>query len=50
VTEQQTAFWEAIYVFDKEGLLPYVMLIGSEIISIFLININQNREDNENGT
>ena len=29
MTEQQTAFWEAIDVFDKEGLLPYVMLIGS---------------------
>jgi hypothetical protein len=29
MTGQQTAFWEAIDVFDKEGLLPYVMLIGS---------------------
>ena len=29
MTEQQAAFWDAIDVFDKEGLLPYVMLIGS---------------------
>ena len=29
MTEQQKAFWDAIDVFDKEGLLPYVMLIGS---------------------
>jgi len=27
--EQENAFWEAIDAFDKEGLLPYVMLIGS---------------------
>jgi hypothetical protein len=27
--EQQAAFWDAIEVFDREGLLPYVMLIGS---------------------
>jgi hypothetical protein len=29
MTEQQNAFWEAIEVFEKEGLLNYVMLIGS---------------------
>ena len=29
VSEQQAAFWDAIDVFDREGLLPYVMLIGS---------------------
>jgi len=29
MTEQQVAFWDMIDVFDKEGLLPYVMLIGS---------------------
>jgi len=27
--EQQNAFWDTIDVFEKEGLLPYVMLIGS---------------------
>jgi hypothetical protein len=27
--EQQAAFWDAIEVFEREGLLPYVMLIGS---------------------
>lgn len=27
--EQQAAFWDAIEVFDRAGLLPYVMLIGS---------------------
>ncbi|MDR2533116.1 MAG: nucleotidyltransferase domain-containing protein [Oscillospiraceae bacterium] len=27
--KQENAFWEAIDAFDKEGLLPYVMLIGS---------------------
>ena len=27
--EQQLAFWDTISVFDKEDLLPYVMLIGS---------------------
>jgi len=29
MTEQQAAFWDSIEVFDKEGLLPFVMLIGS---------------------
>ena len=29
MNEQQKAFWDAIDVFDKEGVLPYVMLIGS---------------------
>ena len=29
MTEQQKSFWDIIEVFDKEGLLPYVMLIGS---------------------
>ena len=29
ISEQQAAFWDAIEVFDREGLLPYVMLIGS---------------------
>ena len=28
-TEQQSAFWDIIEVFDQKGLLPYVMLIGS---------------------
>jgi len=27
MTEQQTAFWDTIKVFE-EGLLPYVMVIG----------------------
>ena len=29
MTEQQTAFWDMISIFENEGLLPYVMLIGS---------------------
>jgi hypothetical protein len=29
IPEQELAFWDSISVFDKEGLLPYVMLIGS---------------------
>lgn len=29
MTEQEIAFWETVVVFEKEGLLPYVMLIGS---------------------
>jgi hypothetical protein len=29
MSRQQTAFWDTIDVFNKEGLLPYVMLIGS---------------------
>ena len=29
MTEQQLAFWDTISVFHNEGLLPYVMLIGS---------------------
>ena len=27
--EQREAFWDALEVFEQEGLLPYVMLIGS---------------------
>ncbi|MDR2569007.1 MAG: nucleotidyltransferase domain-containing protein [Oscillospiraceae bacterium] len=27
--EQKTVFWDLIETFDKQGLLPYVMLIGS---------------------
>jgi hypothetical protein len=29
MTEQQAAFWDTIEVFENNGLLPYVMLIGS---------------------
>ena len=29
IPEQETAFWDAIEAFDKEGLLPHVILIGS---------------------
>jgi len=29
MTEQQQAFWDVVEVFEEEGLLPYVMLIGS---------------------
>ena len=29
MTEQQAAFLETIDIFNKEGLLPYVMLVGS---------------------
>jgi len=29
VKEQKTAFWDIIEVFNKEGLLPYIMIIGS---------------------
>ena len=29
IPEQETAFWDAIEAFDEEGLLPYVILIGS---------------------
>ena len=29
MTEQQAAFWDIIEVFEKEGLLSYVMVIGS---------------------
>lgn len=28
-SEQETAFWDAVKIFDAEGLLPYVILIGS---------------------
>ena len=35
IKEQQNAFWEAIDVFDREGLLPYVMLIGSWAENIY---------------
>ena len=28
-TEQQNAFWETIDIFDKQGVLPYIMIIGS---------------------
>ena len=27
--QQENIFWETIDVFDKEGLLPYIMIIGS---------------------
>jgi hypothetical protein len=27
--EQEKAFWDTIEVFDKQGLLPYIMVIGS---------------------
>ena len=27
--QQESVFWETIDVFDKEGLLPYIMIIGS---------------------
>lgn len=27
--EQENIFWETIDVFDKQGLLPYIMIIGS---------------------
>jgi hypothetical protein len=27
--EQENSFWQAIETFDNEGLLPYIMLIGS---------------------
>ena len=29
MTDQQKAFWDLIGVFDTEGLLPHVMLVGS---------------------
>ena len=29
MTEQQIAFWDIIEVFNKEGLLPHVIIIGS---------------------
>ena len=35
MTEQQLAFWDTISVFHDEGLLPYVMLIGSWAEYIF---------------
>lgn len=28
-TEQEIAFWETVDIFNKQGLLPYIMLIGS---------------------
>jgi len=28
-TEQEKAFWDTIDIFDKQGLLPYIMVIGS---------------------
>lgn len=27
--KQENIFWETIEVFDKQGLLPYIMIIGS---------------------
>jgi len=35
IPEQETAFWDAIEAFDKEGLLPHVMLIGSWVEYIY---------------
>ena len=35
MTEQQLAFWDTISIFRNEGLLPYVMLIGSWAEYIF---------------
>ena len=26
---QREAFWQTIEIFDKQGLLPYIMIIGS---------------------
>ncbi len=28
-SEQENAFWETIDIFNKQGLLPYTMIIGS---------------------
>ena len=42
IPEQETAFWDAIEAFDKGGLLPHVMLIGSwtEYIYSFYFTTN----------
>ena len=26
---QENAFWETIKIFEDEGLLPYIMIVGS---------------------
>ena len=26
--KQENAFWQTIEIFDREGLLPYIMIIG----------------------
>lgn len=28
-TEQENVFWDTIDIFDKQGLLPFIMIIGS---------------------
>jgi len=44
--EQQTAFWDAIEVFDRSGLLPYVMLIGSWAEYIYQFHFTSNFRPN----
>jgi len=46
VTEQQKAFWDLVSVFDKEGLLPYVMLIGSWAEYIYQLHLKSGFEAN----
>jgi len=42
MTEQEKAFWDAIGVFEKEGLLPYVMLIGSWAEYLYELHLKSN--------
>jgi len=39
MAEQQAAFWDIIEVFEKEGLLSYVMLTGSWAEYIYQHNL-----------
>jgi len=46
MTEQQLAFWDLIEVFDKDGLLPYVMLIGSWAEYIYQLELKSGFKSN----
>ena len=41
VNKQRAVFWEVIDVFDKQGLLPYVMLMGSWSEFIYLMCVRK---------
>jgi len=40
VTEQEKEFWNIIEIFENEGLLPYVMLIGSWVEYLYQNHID----------
>ena len=46
MTEQQAAFWDTVSVFHNEGLLPFVMLIGSWAEYIYQYHIESGFQAN----